>query len=80
MVLALGAALQMEFDEARNFAEAGIARQPNLLECFFLALENLEAIHCDEHEFLLARSVITSIVSEFHAIERIRLPPTRMQE
>ena len=49
MVVALRPAQQMEGDEARNLAQMGVARGPDLLERRFCAAHNLEAIHGDEH-------------------------------
>src|SRR3954452_8666303 len=49
VVLALGAAQQMEGQEARNIAQLRIAPRPDLFEIGFRATDDLEAIHRDEH-------------------------------
>ena len=40
---------EVEFHEARHLVEMGVARQPDMLEIGFAALDHLEAVHGDEH-------------------------------
>src|SRR4051812_10315140 len=49
VILALGAAQQMEGQEARNIAQLRIAPRPDLFEIGLRAADDLEAIHRDEH-------------------------------
>jgi hypothetical protein len=43
----------MELDEARHLAQVAVAAQPDRLEIVGRVLDHLEAIHRDEHAFLL---------------------------
>src|SRR5690242_5014030 len=53
VVLVLGAAQQVKLDEARHLAEVAVAPEPDGLEIRRRVLNDLEAIHRDEHACLL---------------------------
>src|SRR5262249_52092407 len=54
VVLGLGALEQMEFDEARNLVQVGVAIEPDPLKGFLRPALHTEAIHRDEHALLLS--------------------------
>src|SRR4051794_5730105 len=53
VVLELGSAQQMEFDEARHLVQMSIARKPDLLEGSLGALGDAEAVHGVVHGWCL---------------------------
>src|SRR5262249_13896538 len=53
-VLSLGTLEQMEFDEARNLVQVGVAIEPDLLKGFLRPALHTEAIHRDEHGLILS--------------------------
>jgi hypothetical protein len=53
MILRLRTSEQMKFDEAGHAVEIGFAAGPDLLEGLLRAFLHFEAIHGDEHQFLL---------------------------
>src|SRR5262249_977974 len=54
VVLSLGTLEQMEFDEARNLVQVGVAIEPDLLKGFLRPALHTEAIHRDEHGLILS--------------------------
>jgi hypothetical protein len=76
MVLALGAAQQMERQKARDIAQLRVARCPDPFEVGFRATDDLEAIHRDEHRpaVLLNAAFTMPRVAEIGQIKLAVLP------
>src|ERR1700722_8108513 len=49
IVVAIGPTQKIEFDEARQLIEIRVPTKPTALELLLVALDDLEAIHCDVH-------------------------------
>ncbi|HUB62996.1 MAG TPA: hypothetical protein VL996_00840 [Methylocella sp.] len=58
MVFALGAAQQVEGNEAVDFGKPRIPREPHILEGFALILDDFETVHSDEHLGFLRSKVL----------------------